>query len=88
MFDIPLFFMMIFLFIFAGNRNLKDLGSKTKNLFSVSSITILGAIVASLVYSDQDRMSPLFLYWGYIAPLGAILDAMNIDYIGSVKIFV
>jgi hypothetical protein len=73
---------MICLFLFIGRFGLlTDLGSKTKNLLSVSSITFVGILIIFLIYPNKDGMNPLVLYWAYIAPLIPILHNLNMDYI-------
>jgi hypothetical protein len=81
-FDIPLIFITIYLFVLVGkSRLLTDLGSKTKNLLSVSLISFLGfGIYWFLVYPPNVGANPFGLYWAYTGPFFLFLLNSNIKY--------
>jgi hypothetical protein len=80
-FDIPLIFIAIYLFVLVGkSRLLTDLGSKTKNLLSVSLISFLGFGVYWFLVYPTKGVNPSVLYWAYTDPFFFFLINSNINY--------
>jgi hypothetical protein len=79
----PVFLIAICMFIVTGRFLLKNQGSKSKNIFSVCLITIIGIIIAIQDFISSARINPFGLYWAYIYPINSLLvDKIGVYWYG------